>query len=200
MEYNHFNSYLDVLGTEVGREDSSVPRGELWLALRLCGNMRPQLGKIRPDFAFHYAEIGRDRELLELGPQHIVHGHTRLPVFPAILMNAKDFEWQSASLQTVHALIMQAQAVPLAMVHGEGRILFGVRVRFCGWFALTHSGNRAYYGMRTNGALTSLLPGKLEYQMATGRIDLIFTWGGKTTSCRRCLLNAAQPFELLCYR
>ena len=162
--------------------------------------MRPQLGKIRPDFGFHFAEIGRDREQFVGGPQYIIHGHTQAPVYPAILTNAKEFRWWSTSLQTVHALIMQEQAVPLAMVHGEGRILFGVRVNFCGWFGLTHNGSGGYYGMRTSGPLISLLPGKLEYEMATGRIDLIFTWGGKTTSCQRCLLSATQPFELLSYR
>ena len=182
----------------------------LWLSLKYDAQMRPQVGKIRPHLAFHYARTVCATELLLPQPHHYeASGWTTL--YPGVLVNAQDFTWVGTDLKHVDAIL--PSAVPL-IDDQEGAeksiVMYGARIRFCGW-QLQHRPyrpsmphrhvKRPSYTMMTSGELVSLLPGKLEVERpASGRhtVAAIFTWGGTSTS--RGGLEENQPFELLCFK
>ena len=128
---------------------------------------------------------------------NFVSSHTWSALYPGVLLNAEDFTWVETDLEHVHAIIQTA--VPLAAHrHGPGKtkMLYGARIRFCGWHEWDHTRRRSYY-MMTSGQLVSMLPGKVEVGEA-GLVAAIFTWGGRTTS--RFGLGEKQAFELLCFQ
>ena len=199
------DSYPDKEQTAVGFEGGGEA---LWLSLKYDAQMRPQLGKIRPDLAFHYARTVCGAELLLPQPHHhAASGWTTL--YPGVLVNARDFTWVGTDLKHVDAIL--PNAVPLVDDQegaGKPKVMYGARIRFCGWqhrphrITMLHSSTkRSSYTMMTSGQLVSLLPGKLEVERpASGRhtVAAIFTWGGTSTS--RGGLEENQPFELLCFK
>ena len=198
---------VTVRGTYPAKEETAVGSEEngdaLWLSLRVgCRdsyNMHPELGKIRPGLAFHYAEMGSGQEQLFHQPFHAAT-NALSALHPGVLVNARDFTWVTTDLAHVDTILQIA--VPLAadqQGRGKSKTLYGARVRFCGWYQARSRHNP--YRMMTTGRLISLLPGKLEVEaFASGRrfAAAIFTWGGKTTS--RFGLEGKQAFELLCYK
>ena len=166
----------------------------LWLSHRLDNQMRSQVGKIRPDLAFHYAGVTSGKEQLcgYSGPND--------GSFPGVLTNARDFAWVETDLKHVDAILQNAV---LLAAHQQGqtqsRKLYGARVRFCGWSDVKSRPHDSYR-MMTSGQLISLLPGKFEVGDANGKriAAAVFTWGGKTTS--RFGLEENQAFELLCFK
>ena len=195
-------------GTAVGAEHTGEP---LWLSVRPCvaqytlsRKLAPELGKIRPNFAFHWGESMTDREQLTedaiwITSRCLVEGDPRphAMLYPAVLVNAKDYEWVTVTTQQAHHYVSLDKAVPLAepaLSYAE-QVYYGVRVDFCGWFV---NARGRVVGMRTEGPRISLLPGKLQFEHAKDRLRLFFTWGGMTTSFFD--LQPSQQFQMLCYK
>ena len=181
--------------TAVGVEHSGEP---LWLAARVSQTLIPTVGKHRPNFSCCYAVANNPDELWRY-TNHTIFARTevldravRTVLNPAVLVNAKDYVWHTTCLEKVTALLHQA--VPLT--ESDGRVSFGARINFCGWEVSTSS--KMPEGIHTEGAVISLLPGRLEYIASVGTLHLYFTWGGKSSST--FALGPTQPFQLLCYK
>lgn len=185
------SSYPAMQPTAVGYEKGG---DALWLSLRHDDQMRPQVGKIRPDLAFHYANTTSSVERLIPQPHYdATIGWSSL--YPGVLVNRHDFVWVATDLKHVHAIL--PNAVPLAAhqeAEGLSKLLYGARIYFCGWQQAgpyrsvgqaPGAPGPVSYRMKTNGERVSLLPGKVEVRrFANGRRSTaaVFAWGGMATS------------------
>ena len=193
-------------GTAVGAEQNGEP---LWLSVLPCladatlfKRLAPELGKIGPHLAFHWGRSRTDEEQLTDEAIYITnrclseedprqHGM----LYPAVLVNAKDYRWVTVTMQQAHHYVSSEKAVPLAEIAKcmwyDEKVYYGVRVNFCGW---TVSASGIVTGMKTQGPRISLLPGKLQLEPARNHLRLFFTWGGSTSSWFD--LHHSQQFEM----
>lgn len=108
-------------GTAVGAEHTGEP---LWLSRSSrYAIQEPKLGKIWPNFAFHWGEYGADQEqfideALWIRNPCVSEADPLSGAFlyPAVLVNAKDYTWVTLTIEQLHMYspLVMGKAVPLA--------------------------------------------------------------------------------------
>ncbi len=116
-------------------------------------------------------------------------------MYPAILVNLDQFEWQTRYLHDVHSL--KSRAVPMG--RSSDGTLHAARVLFRGWDKQCLL-QQDVHVMKESGPVICVLPGKLEFVEGGKVVRSMFTWDGKATGGSAVRLGDLQEIQILCYK
>ena len=160
-----------------------------WLTCRM-DPLVPGLSRLEPDLRHFYAAADSDEEHYMTGPQYV----SGAIVYPGVLANADDYQWNKTCLQKLRGSTTLKTAVCLAT--SESTVQFGVLTCLDDWMAARNCLVFERYGVPRD---VRKLPGKLQYEQLTGKLDLVFTWGGRASRNRQANMQQMSIW-LLCHR